>query len=363
MKIAQVNLQPDFGGAERHVLLLARGLRASGHSVTVVCHPDGKLRQEAHSLKMPVLPLPARGQIDPGAVVRLTLSLWLMRPHVLHLHTPRDYLSGVLAARLARVPAVVITRHMLLPVKPLMRRVYSRVGVVICLTGAVRDNLRQSGVPEPRLKIVSGAIDTEEFALAHARRRPVRREFKLDESEICIGVVGRLVRGKGHECLLEAAARLKTEKSPAAKVLIVGDGPERAALQVRVEQLGLADRVIFAGFRGDMPAVMAALDILVLPSTDTEVLPLVLMEAMAAGNPVVATQVGSVPEIVEGGVNGLLVPPGDADALAAALSRLIAEPDLRGRLAAAGKQRVEQDFSLPRMVAATEHVYKSLCAR
>lgn len=351
MKIAQVNLQTDYGGAERHVLLLARGLRDAGHEVRVFCHPGGRLRREAESAGIATGLVSARNQIDLGAALRLAMRLRRWRPDVVHLHTPREYVGGTLAARCAGVPATVITRHMVRPVNALMRRVYGRTGAVLCLTRAVRDNLAGQGIPPEKLELVYGAIDTTEFAVEAGKG-----------AALAVGIVGRLVGGKGHACFLEAAARFSAASPLPAKFLIVGDGPERPTLEALAGRLGLSsDRVVFTGFRGDMPAVMASLDILVLASTDAEVLPLVVMEALAAGRAVVATRVGGVPEIVEDAVTGLLVPPGDTDALAGALRRLAADPELRARLGVAGKRKVEAQFSLPRMIAETERVYRRLC--
>jgi len=254
-------------------------------------------------------------------------------------------------------------------VKPIMRRVYQAAGAVICLTRVVQNGLCAAGVSPEKLALIPGAIDTAEFAAAGAdaaRRAAVRAEWGLDDAAAAapgcaVGVVGRLVGGKGHGCFLAAAARL-ADTPAVAKFLIVGEGPERAALEAEAGRLGVADgRVLFTGFRDDVPAVLAALDILVLPSTDAEVLPLVVMEALAAGRPVVATSVGGVPEMIEDGVSGLLVPPGDADALAAALRRLTGDATLRARLAGAGRECVERRFTLARMVSETERVYRRLC--
>ena len=369
MKIAQVNLASDYGGAERHALILSRGLRDAGHSVHLFCHPRGGLRRDAERLGLSTASVASRNQIDVRAAVALAARLRAIRPDVLHLHTPRDYVAGTFATRMAGVPvATVITRHMDRPVKPIMRRVYGEASAVICLTRIVRDGLRAGGVSPEKLALIPGAIDTAEFAAAGAdaaRRAAVRAEWGLDDAaaapDCAVGVVGRLVGGKGHGCFLAAAARLADTPAAVAKFLIVGEGPERAALEAEAGRLGVADgRVLFTGFRGDVPAVLAALDILVLPSTDAEVLPLVVMEALAAGRPVVATSVGGVPEMIEDGVSGLLVPPGDADALAEALRRLIKDAPLRARLAGAGRECVERRFTLARMVSETERVYRRL---
>ncbi len=366
MKIVQANLQTDYGGAERHVLLLARGLRERGHEVSLLCHPAASrfAREAAESLGEPaVRTVTARSQMDARAVIGLARRLRQIRPGVLHLHTPREYLSGAFAARLARLPvrpAVVATRHLLRPVKPIMRQVY-RFGVdaVICPAAAVRAGLRDAGVPEHKLRHVPGAIDVRDWGTEEktTQRDVIREEWGI--GDVAVGVVGRLVAGKGQVYFLQAAARLRNE--PHLTFFVVGDGPERDALQTLAEQLGLAGRVRFTGFRADMDAVMAALDVVCLTSMGTEVLPLTLLEAMASGRATVATNVsGGVAEVVENDVTGLLVPPGDADALCGALHALARDGALRARLAANGRAHVERYFSLGPMAEATERVYESL---
>lgn len=347
-RIALVNLQADYGGAEGHVLSLATGLAARGHEIRVLCHPRGRLRRsvEAHGLR--AVAVPTVGQTDPRAALRLAWIVRRWRPDVLHLHTPKDYLVGALAARLSDATATVLTRHLLLPVSPHMRRLYRRCDAVICPCRALRDQLAADGVPDEKLALVYGAINAEPFFQAPPPR---------SETGLVVGTVGRLVPGKGHAVLLEAFAQL----GGVPTLRVIGDGPERAALGAQVERLGLTDGVQFLGFQSDVPAAMAALDMFVLASTHTEVLPLVVMEAMAAGCAVVATAVGGVPEIVEDGHSGLLVPPGDAEALAASLRRLAADPALRATLGRAARERVRGRFTLPGMVAETERVYQRVC--
>lgn len=168
MKIAQFNLQPDYGGAEIVGLMLSRGLRDAGHEVSLFCHPDGRLRENATKIKLQTVPLRARGQLDLAAALRLVPHLRRLRPDIAHLHTPREYVSGTLAARLAGVPHLVITRHMLLPVKPMMRSIYRQADAVICHSRASFDNLREQGLSVEKLHLVYGAIDAWDWSRAAA---------------------------------------------------------------------------------------------------------------------------------------------------------------------------------------------------
>lgn len=359
MKIVQVNLQHDFGGAEQHVLTVSNGLSERGHEVTVFAHPDGKLPGKAREIGLNVVEIAMRNQMDLKGGARLTFFLEKLRPDVLHLHTPKDYVGGVMAARLAGVKAVVMTRHMLLPVKPKMRRIYNATNAVVCLSQGVRDNLREQQIREEKLRLILGAIDVAEFeGLPDRRMRAtLRNELELRPDRVGIGVIGRLVGGKGHDVLLQAFARLNL---PSARLFVVGEGPLRQTLEARAAELGIAEAVSWLGFRADIVAVLNALDIVVLPSDESEVFPLILMEAMAASCAVVASRIGGVPEIVEDEQTGLLVTPGDVQDLADALYDVIMDADVRKQMGINGKRRAEKHFSMTRFLDQTEQLYEKL---
>ena len=365
MKIAQVNLQADYGGAEAHVGLLARGLRARGHDVRLLCHPRGRLGKEAAQEGLRTQSLLVRNQLSPTAALRMAALLRRDRPDVLHLHTPKDYLCGVAAGWLAGVKAIVLTRHMLLPLKPLMRKVYARADAVICLNGSLQTLLHQQGLPLSKLPLLYGAIDTLPFTMPQDPSAVcrLRREWGIEPETVAFGCVGRLVNGKGQEVLLEAFAqcRARYDNLPLALVL-VGDGPKRAELEAQAQQLGIANGTRFVGFRSDIPLVLAALDVVTVPSTGTELLPLSVMEAMAAGCAVIASHNGGASEIITNPDMGLLVPPGDIGALRDALHCLAADADLRRHMGRAGAARAQSQFALPRLLDQTEFLYARLLA-
>ena len=364
MRVVQVNIQPDYGGAERYTLLLADGLRARGHSVSLICHPKGRLRSEAEQLGLTTHTVTARNQADLRAAVHLAIQLRRERPDILHLQTSKEYFSGAIAARWARVPAVVVSRHMLLPVKPIVRRLFQKVDAVVVLSQAVRDNLLLYGVPDAKVNVIYAGIDTREFSRAaeDGSGCTARVALGVPDGNLLLGMAGRFVEGKGHACLLDAMASLIGQGVPTTLAL-VGEGPLRGEMEARARTLGIADQVIFAGFHPNLPAFMAALDVFVMASTCQEVMPLVLMEAMSAGCPVVATEVGGVSEIVASGRTGLLVPPGDAAALADALRRVGEDPSLRARLREAGHAEVLQRFTLSHKVEEMEQMYLRLLSR
>ena len=358
MRIAQVSLHPDYGGCECHVLMLARGLKEAGHEVALFCHPDGRLRREAENAGLAVRTVRNRNQIDPIAAQRLIFQMLRFRPDVVHLHTPRDFVWGSLAARLARARALVFTRHVTFPVSPLMRRIYQTGDAVVCLAEAVRDMLLAQGLSPEKLVRIQPAINTVPFVHPPpGSRERVRAEWKLPSDAVVVGAVGRLAVGKGQDIFLKAVRQL--DACPSVRFLVVGDGPLRESLQQEAAALGIADRVVFTGFRSDMPEIMSALDVFVLASL-SELAPLTILEAQAAHCAALATRVGGVGELIDHGVTGMMVSPGDVEALADAMRALIADPVLRDRLAAAGQEKAVCQFSLPRFVREIEALYRRL---
>ena len=361
MKIAQVNLQKAWGGAEKHVSLLSRSLRDAGHSVIVCSHPQGRLRQDVESHGIRCLPITALNQLDLMAGAKLAVRLARFRPDILHVHTPRDYLSGLLASRFLPGSKLVLTRHMMLPLKPMMRRLYAQTRGVFCLSVGMRLFLETQGVPLSLLHHVRSGIDTAAFGGATlAEREAIRREWKIAAHEIAVGVVGRLVPGKGHSLLLEALSRLHKDgplrDAPVVKLVFVGEGGERERLCRQAHALGLSDYVLFTGFRNDVPAMLSALDVFALPS-QKELLPLSIMEAMATGLPVLATDVGSLTELIEPEVSGLLTPLDQPEKLTAALRRLTGDAALRAHLGACAAERAHKDFTLEAMAKDTIRAY------
>jgi glycosyltransferase involved in cell wall biosynthesis len=213
---------------------------------------------------------------------------------------------------------------------------------------------------QARLSVIPDAVDTTRFH-PNNDSRPLRSTWGIAPDQVLIGVVGRIHTGKGHGVLVEAVSMLH-DRCPQARFVVVGDvvpgQPQpKHDLEAAIARHGLVNRVTLAGFCADAPSVMAALDVLVLPSTSPEPFGLVLVEAMASAKPVVATAHGGPLDIILDGQTGLLVPPGDAQALAAALERLIADPGLRAAMGAAGRKRAEAQFAFEPHVAAFQSLY------
>jgi len=238
----------------------------------------------------------------------------------------------------------------------LERRALRRADAVVVVSRAAADRLAAAGVPRARLHLVPNGIDAARVAReAAAGRARLRKEWGYTTDDVVVATMGRLSPEKNQALLVEAFADLPRS----ARLLVVGDGPARRAVEEAVLRTGTTGRVRLAGWRADPAACLGAADVLVLPSL-TEGLPLALLEAMAAGLPVVATRVGGVPDLLADGAQGVLVPPGDAAALRAALEPLVADPERRAELGRRGRARVQEAYDVERQVRALEVVYRSL---
>ncbi|MFZ5918887.1 MAG: glycosyltransferase family 4 protein [Chloroflexota bacterium] len=356
-------------GSENHLLSLASGLDRRRYRFTF-CLLTGRepdLTDYIAALEavgVEVARLPIRADLDPPLLWRLARFLRTAKPDIVHTHLIHGDLYGTLAARLAGVPAVVSTKH--------NDNAFRRRGFYAWLDRALarqqdriitishhlkRFCVEVERLPAEKITPIHYGLDADAFLRVQSGE-DVRHEFGIPSGAPLIGVVGRLIEQKGHRYLLAALAHV-VEALPAAHLLIAGDGALRPALEQQVADLALAKRVTFTGWRRDVTRIMAAIDVLVMPSL-WEGFGLVLLEAMAASRPVVASQVSAIPEIVAHGETGLLVPPKDAAALARALLTLLREPSRAQAMGRRGRQRLAQQFTVGRMVEQTQAVYESL---
>jgi glycosyltransferase involved in cell wall biosynthesis len=291
---------------------------------------------------------------------------------IIHAHLTENALLAVLAARRIGVPRVCATVHNVIfsPTKgkynPLgwlrrtaIERLFSQTDRIIAVSDEVAHAVRRSArVPKDHIVTIPNGVEPNEFRY-DGNRWSLRRALGFPSERLIAITVGRLSRQKGYAHLLEALALMPVASRPL--MLIVGDGPDRPELELRVSALGLEQDIQFLGHRRDVPALLAAADVFVLSSL-WEGLPLALLEAMAAGLPAVVTAVGGNPEVVEDGTSGLLVPPGDEQAFSTALSHLLEDSSRRERMGRAASQRFDQCFSLRRFVEAHEILYEEMLA-
>ena len=355
----------NIGGAERIVEQLATRLPRDRYDVKVAClYAPEAVGADIRAAGIPVIHLDMRSKLDLRAPYRLFRLLREQNIHILHAHLFHANLLAATIGRLAQTPAIIATRHSVEMggghrewINRLVRS--SRDAVVTVSREVYEAEARRSGIDPGKLVMIPGGVKISDFdEVDQVLVKRLRDEWGIQPESYLIGTVGRFVEPKGYIYLLDTLVRLRGQTSE-VKALLVGGGALRPAMEEKAEALGLSDSVIFTGIRRDVPEILALLDVFVLPSL-WEGLPIALLEAMAAGLPVVATRVGGVPEVVVDGVTGLLVPPRDPGALSEAVLTLLQAPDLRRKMGQAGQERVREHFSVERMVKQTEDLYVSL---
>jgi glycosyltransferase involved in cell wall biosynthesis len=381
IRVMSIISRMNIGGATVHVVLLNAGLGSVGYDCLLVTGSEsaseGSLRDLADSSHLRLAAIPQLGrEISPRSDLLTLLKLYRLmrreRPHVVHTHMAKAGFVGRMAARLAGVPVVLHTFHghvfhsyfsaaktrVFLLIERLGARLSTRI---IAISPRLREEIANYGVTKKeRIEVIPLGLDLEAFASQPRATGDFRRTLGLPAEAKLVGAVGRLVPIKNIPLLLEAAA-LAREQDPEIRVVLVGDGELREELEARVEALGLADAVVFAGWRRDLARVYADLDVVVI-SSDNEGTPASLIEAMATGCPVVATRVGGVPDLVADGETGRLVPSGDREALAGALLALFQEPERTAQMADLARRRVLERHQAKRLVADVDRLYRELLA-
>ena len=357
VNVAHLNSHVSWRGGEQQVLYLTQRLYAGGHRSVVICPPHSVLYQRVQEAGLPTEALRIRHELD--LVAAWHLGQYLRRQHVeiLHMHTPHAHTIGLLAGKLApHVRLVVSRRSDFAPARNwLSRRKYAHPGVqYVAVSDAVRHVLIASGVPAQRVQTVHSGIDLHRFAAIQVAPALFPAGTRV------IGTVGHLAGQKGHRYLLEAIALLIRDE-PRLGVVMAGDGALRAALEAQAVALGITAHTCFTGFRHDILALMQSFEIFVF-SSYFEGLGTAILDAMALGKPVVATRAGGIPEAVQDGITGLLVPPRDPQALADAVRYLLCHPEHVKAFGRAGRQRVEHYFTVEQMVCRTLEVYERVLA-
>jgi glycosyltransferase involved in cell wall biosynthesis len=344
------------GGQEIRTLAEVRWLLGHGWGALIACQPGSPLCAEAKAAAIPVEPVRMRNAADVAAFVRLRRLIRDRDVSVVHTHSSVDsWLAGVAAKSLGR--PVVRSRHVSIPIRRRRALVYRLADRIITSGEGVRAIVIAAGIAPERVVTISAGVDDEQFHPG-VSGRSVRDELGLGDAPV-VGLVANVRGSKGHNVFLEAARAVLASK-PDARFLIVGDGVGFEEVARRVRALGLDPSVRLTGFRRDVPEVMAALDVLALPSIRSEAIPQVIPQALAVGTPVVASTVGGSPELIRDGENGRLVPPGDARALADAILALLGEPARARAMARAGQAMVRERYTIGATMARTTAVYRGL---
>jgi glycosyltransferase involved in cell wall biosynthesis len=385
VKVLRVIARLNVGGPALHVAYLTAGLAKRGYDTTLVAgtiaHGEESMAfvADAHNVHVETLSDLHR-EISPlrdlRAIVHLSQLIRRERPTILHTHTAKAGAVGRIAALLARgarPPIVVHTFH-----GHVLRGYFGRLTTfgfrtlerwlartstsLIAVSPEVRDDLVELGVaPASKFAVVRLGIDLpRRVDNDEAQRRETRRQMGLREDAFVVGWVGRMTAVKRTDLVVRALRGL-VAMDVDAYVVLVGDGPDREQLERYAHELGVIKRCLFLGYQEDVARFYDAIDVLVLPSIN-EGTPVSVIEALAARRPVVATRVGGVPDVVRDGVDGFLVDAEDADALAARLAELAADPGLRAQMGEAGHDRVLERYAVDRLVDDVDALYRELLA-
>ncbi len=358
MKILHVETGRHFLGGPQQVIYLIDALQARGVDNILVCPPDSGIDTVAREHGIRVQNLFCAGDLDLPFAYRLTQFITAEKPDIVHCHSRRgaDVLGG-LAASFADVPAVVSRRvdHTELSLVAGLR--YRPFRKVIAISEAIAEVLRERGIEDLRLEVIHSAVDAGRFTVT-ADCEAMRAEFGIPEGVFAMAAAGQLIPRKGHRHLLEAAGELKLTQRP-FRLVIFGEGYLNNQLRAQASSLGLGDVVQFAGYRDDLDDLIGCFDLFVHPAS-AEGLGVVVLKAAAAGLAIVACDAGGVGESVSNGETGLLVPPEDANALHEAIATLMDDDALRDQMGRAGRERMQNDFSIVTMADRHMALYESL---
>ncbi|ULA61355.1 MAG: Putative Glycosyl transferase, group 1 [Nitrospira sp.] len=360
-----------WAGAEVHLLALMTYLvRLHDFEWSVVLFNEGRLADELRKLPLSLTVIPEKYYSPPAIVSRLAKIFRQFRPDIVHTHKYKDSILGSIVARYMGIPHVVRAVHGM-PEPFTGLRSLKMAGYTIAdrlVTGRLVDKVIavSSDIEKVLLRTygsnqvvcIHNGIDLEAVQLT-TKRAEKRKEWHVDDREVLIGTVGRLVPVKGHAILLEAF-RILRQRHHNVRLIFIGDGPLRGHLEAEAKRLGLDQSVIFSGHQEQSYDFINMMDLFVLPSRH-EGIPMVLLEAYALKRPVIASQVGGIPEVVTHAHSGLLVNPEDPTAFAGAMSDLIEDQARALAFGEAGRRHVECEFSASMMADRTARVYRSLC--
>lgn len=366
LKVLQVIGGGEIGGAERHLLTLMRLMDRERFNPELLCLCHGPFADLCREEGLTTHEVIMRHKLDLATIAPIRRLIKEHHIDLVHTHGVRANLVARMAGRAENVPVVTTFHSVLrydysssseaLVARCLTRLTNNRTARFIAISGAVKDDLMAMGVAPDKIEVIYNGIDTSLFTPDNTPDR-VRGKLGIAPGQRVVAMVGRLHAVKGHVFLLQAARQIVAQHDEVV-FLLVGEGPERQVIEKTIRELGLDGKVIMTGFYPNISELYPLMDMLCLPSL-MEGMGLVLLEAMHFGVPVVATQVGGIPEVIIDGESGLLVDPGNSQALAVAITWLLDSPDLQRKLITNGRQRA-QEFTVESMVRHTERVYASL---
>lgn len=367
MKVLHINTERTWRGGEQQVLYLMRGLAKRDVEQELLCRPESAIGERAREAGLTVWERPLRGELDLAAAMAIKAAIREKGFDVVHMHTSHAHTLGVIGSVLTgkQRPVTVVSRRVDFSIHKrrfsLSGLKYSRgVDRILCVSEAIRRVLLDDGLPPELLGVVHSGVDLARFENVPDSAAALREELGVPTDAPWIGNVAHCADHKGQRYLVAAAPALLA-RHPNARITIVGDGELLPDLKRQASELGIAERVSFPGFRTDVVELLAAFDVFCFPS-HLEGLGTSVLDAMGVVLPIVATTAGGIPEMIESGTHGLLVPPKDPDALAEALSWMLEHRDEAAAMATAGRARLEAEFTADATVSATLAEYESLLA-
>jgi len=355
-----------LGGLENVVTNLVNTLDPQQYRCTILSFaPLAQVSHRVNLERVQLISLNKKAGNDLGSIYRIYRFFQESKADIVQTHNWGTVFEGLIAAKLARVPCLVHAEHGTIESKKrnrwIQRALWQWTNQVVCVSETHRRQLVDViGYPREKIKPIFNGVDTTRFSPMPAEKTAIRKKMGLGAETICIGTLGSFRTVKNQALLLSAADQV-LKITPNVHLVFVGEGPLKVGLMAEADKLRIRGQVHFLGARTDIPELLNAFDIFVLPSL-MEGMPISVLEAMSCGIPVVASAVGGLPEVIEDGKSGLLFPSKDPTALAAVLSGLIADKEKRLALGQEGRRRVLSSFSVEKMVGKYHALYRSLLA-
>lgn len=354
LTVLHTESSPGWGGQENRILNESIGLQKLGVKVYILCQPESTLARKAREAGIESFTYPMRKSYDIKAIYYILKLIKKLNIDVINTHSGKDsYIAGFAGKFSFNRPLIVRTRHLALPITSTFSYKYL-ADIVVTVSEYVKNYLIKKGIDPKKIFAVPTGVNLEKFAPDRVKAL-LRAELKLKEDVPLIGTVAVLRRKKGHHLLIEAIPKV-LKHIPNAVFVFVGEGPQRKNIEDKIRQYGISENVIMLGHRDDIPEILKSIDIFVLP-TQQEALGTSFLEAMAMCKPVIGSDVDGVREVVDDGVNGYLVPPENASALAEFIIKLLKDKKRAIQMGIEGRKKVENKYTVEKMCQGMLELY------
>jgi glycosyltransferase involved in cell wall biosynthesis len=363
-RILHTEWSTGWGGQEHRILLECQKMEERGHRMLIACQPGSGILGRARACGLRTEEVVIRGSFDPRAILALRRIIRREQIQVVNTHSGKDSWAGGFAAKLAGADLLVRSRHLSVPISNhSLNFVYSMTDGIITTGEAIRDSMiGNNGIDPAKIISIATGVSLGRFNPEFANTLRLRSEFGISADAVLLTMVAVLRSMKRHDLFLRAAVELK-QRFRGIRFLLVGEGPGRATIEQLIRDFGLTSDCILAGYRDDIPDILAASDIVALTSDRFEGVPQSLSQAMAMARPIVAAPVGSIEELVLHERTGLIAEAGNAESFARQIARLVADPALRATLGKAAREHILASYTDDIMARRTEEFYWRLLER